>query len=208
MAQNSFEGIYCEDGEVAEHAVHFWNGARDTVVENNYIRNVSRGIGFGLVQSGASRVYPDNPYPGVYIGHYDGVIRNNVIIADIPQYDTGIELDQARFPQVLHNTIIETGNATNSFSSIDHRFANTIVDIRNNLTRRITQRDGAQATLTANVSDTPGAWFVDVAAGNAHLRSTAAGAIDQGSASGIAGLGLDGTPHDQGPPDIGADEFR
>jgi len=58
------------------------------------------------------------------------------------------------------------------------------------------------------VSNTPAAWFVDVAAGDAHLRSTAADAIDDGSASGIAGLDLDGTPHDEGPPDIGADEFR
>jgi hypothetical protein len=152
--------------------------------------------------------HSDDPYPGLYVGHYDGMIRNNVIIADIPQYDTGVELDQARLARVLHNTIIETTNATNSFSSIDYRFANTVVDIRNNLTRRITVRDGAQGTLTTNVVNTPGAWFADVGAGDAHLRSTAAAAIDQGSASVVAGLDLDHTTHDQGPPDIGADEYR
>ncbi len=205
---NEFEGIYCEDGEVAEHAIHFWNGSRDTLVENNWIRNVSRGIGFGLVESGESRTYADDPYPGRYVGHYDGIIRNNVIVADIPQYDTGIELAQARMPYVHHNTVIETAEATNAFSSIDYRFANTLVDLRNNLTHRITMRDGAEATLGNNVEAVPRSWFVDAVEGDAHLRATASGAIDEGVTNANAGLDLDGEDHTYGPPDIGADEYR
>jgi hypothetical protein len=210
VRSNTFAGIYCEDGEVAEHAVHFWNGARDTLVENNYIRNTSRGIGFGLVESGASRQYPDDPYPGLYVGHYGGTIRNNVILAEIPQYDTGIELDQARGSEVVHNTVVETAAATGSFSSIDHRFANTTVAIRNNLVRRITVRNGATGVLGNNVEDVPSSWFLDVAAGDVHLRSTASGAIDTGATlgAGAAGRDLDGTAHDAGAPDIGADERR
>jgi hypothetical protein len=117
-----FEGIYCEDGELADHAIHFWKGARGTLIENNVIRNCARAIGFDLGDSGESRAYPDDPYPALgFIGHYDGVIRGNAVLADIPQYDTGIELAQARGARVLHNTLVETGRATGSFSSIDRR---------------------------------------------------------------------------------------
>jgi hypothetical protein len=209
VRSNTFAGIYCEDGEVAEHAVHFWSGARDTVVENNYIRSSSRGIGFGLVESGATRQYPDDPYPGLYVGHYGGTIRNNVILAEISQYDTGIELDQARGSTVVHNTVVETAAATGAFSSIDYRFANTSVAIRNNLVRRITVRNGAAAELANNVEDVPSSWFADVASGDVHLRPTATGAIDTGRTlgEGVAGRDLDGTAHDVGAPDVGADEL-
>jgi hypothetical protein len=40
------------------------------------------------------------------------VIRGNAVLADIPQYDTGIELAQARGARVLHNTLVETARAT------------------------------------------------------------------------------------------------
>jgi hypothetical protein len=83
VRRNTFVGIYCEDGEVAEHAIHLWRGARDTLVENNRIVNCSRGIGFGLTADRAD-------------GHRGGAIRRNAIVADIPQYDTGIELAHAR----------------------------------------------------------------------------------------------------------------
>lgn len=75
--------IYCEQGGVAEHAVHFWNGARDTIVERNAIVDCARGVGFGLGETGNGndRQYADDPYHGMYIGHYDGVIRNNFIAA-------------------------------------------------------------------------------------------------------------------------------
>ena len=132
---------------MAEHAVHFWNGARDTLVENNVIVNCSRGIGFGLGDAGGG------------VGHHGGLIRNNALLADIPQYDTGIELHQAQGSRVIHNTIAETERATSSFSSIDYRFANTDVEIRNNLVRRITQRDGGRATLSHNVEQLPLGWL-------------------------------------------------
>lgn len=208
VRSNTFDGIYCEDGEVAEHAIHFWVGSRDTVVENNLIKSSSRGIGFGLVESGPSRTYPDDPYPGLFVGHYGGVIRNNVILGDISQYDTGIELAQARGTRVLHNTVAESSGAARSFSSIDYRFANTFIEVRNNLTRRITVRDGALGTSSDNVIGTPSAWFVDVAAGDVHLSPAATGAIDRGLAVAGSGVDLDGTTHDAGRPDIGADERR
>ncbi len=93
---NTFKGIYCDGAGLAEHAVHFWTGSRDTLVERNQILSCARGIGFGLGQSGAARTYSPDPYPAVaYKGHIDGIIRNNLIHVEpavSPYYDTGIGL--------------------------------------------------------------------------------------------------------------------
>src|SRR5215831_17853581 len=160
VRRNRFETIYCPSG-LAEHAIHFWTGSRDTLVEQNTIVNCGRGVGFGLGVSDAGRSYPDNPYPGVgYVGHYDGIIRNNMIDADQPGFDTGIELDQARGVRVYHNTVYSTDAVVSFFSSIDYRFPNTVADIRNNLVRVITMRDGATGTVDHNLMNVPAGYFV------------------------------------------------
>ena len=208
VRQNRFVNLYCAGEGLAEHAIHFWVGGRDTLVENNVIINCARGVGFGLVDSGTTRMYADDPYPGVgFIGHYDGIIRNNIIYADVPWFDTGIELDQARGARVHHNTIVSTDAATGFFSSIDYRFANTQVEVRNNLTRRITVRDGAAGTVDHNVESVVLSNFVNVAGLDFHLAAGAADAIDQGVTVAEAGLDIDGSPHTAGTaPDVGADE--
>lgn len=207
VRQNTFVGIYCAGEGLAEHAIHFWVGSRDTLVERNVIVDCARGIGFGLVDSGPSRTYPDDPAPGLFVGHYDGIIRNNVIFARIAYYDTGIELDQARGTLVLHNTIVEDdATTTGRFSSIDARFANTVVTIRNNLVRRLTVRDGAVTTTDHDVENVAASDFVDAVGLDAHLAASAIDAIDQGVVEASAGLDVDGEPHDHGAPDLGADE--
>lgn len=205
VRQNEFVGIYCAGEGLAEHAVHFWVGSRDTLVERNVIRDCARGMGLGLVESGATRDYPDDPYPGLFVGHFGGLVRNNVIVATIPYYDTGIELAQARDVVVLHNSIVETDSATGRFSSIDARFASTAATIRNNLVRRLTVRDGASTTSDHNLEMVPLAYFADAAGGDAHLVASAADAIDQGVEDAAAGLDIDGEPHGAAP-DLGADE--
>jgi hypothetical protein len=152
-------------------------------------------------------VYPDQPHGGAMLGHYDGVIRNNVIWADIPWYDTGIELHMAREPRVVHNTVVSGAGATGFFRSIDYRYAETQVFLANNLTRAMGPRDWALATLESNLEDTPLSYFVDPAGGAFHLTSEATDAIDQGTALDDAGVDLDGERHDRGSaPDLGADE--
>ncbi|MBX7192552.1 MAG: hypothetical protein K1X94_10865 [Sandaracinaceae bacterium] len=206
VAENRFVGIYCAGEGLAEHAVHFWVGSRDTVVERNVIVDCARGIGFGLVEDGPSRRYPDDPYPGLFVGHYDGVIRNNVIVANIPYYDTGIELDQARGALVVHNSIIETDAATASFSSIDTRFDSSLTTVRNNLVRRLTVRAGV-SMADHNLEGVPTSYFVDPIHGDAHLTPSATDAIDRGVIDARAGLDLDGESHDHGAAaDLGADE--
>ena len=206
VAHNRFVGIYCAGEGLAEHAIHFWIGSRDTLVERNVIVDCARGIGFGLVESGPGRSYPDDPYPGLFVGHYDGVIRNNVIVADMPYYDTGIELDQARGTLVVHNSILETDRATARYSSIDTRFANSLTTVRNNLVRRLTVRGGT-SVADHNLENVPLDYFADAAGGDAHLTAAATEAIDRGVVDAQSGLDLDGEPHDRGTaPDLGADE--
>jgi hypothetical protein len=77
---NRFEDIRSAEG-LAEHAVHFWTGSRDTLVERNTILDCARGIGFGLGErTDWARRYPDRPAQG-YVGHYGGIIPNNVVAA-------------------------------------------------------------------------------------------------------------------------------
>jgi hypothetical protein len=202
---NRFEQIRCADG-LAEHAVHFWTGSRDTLVERNVIVDCARGIGFGLGErTDWARRYADQSEAG-YVGHYGGIIRNNVVVASRPGMDTGIGLEQARRARVYHNTVYAGARATGYFSSLDYRFPNTTADIRNNLVTRITARDGASARLARNVESVPARWFRNPARLDFHLSRAAAGAINRGVSVSAAGLDIDGVPHGVGPPDLGADE--
>jgi hypothetical protein len=209
VRQNQFDDIYCAGDGLAEHAVHFWVGSRDTVVENNRITNCARAIGFGLGENGngQTREYPDDPYPGVgYVGHYDGVIRNNAVWADIPYFDSGVSLEQARGARVVHNTIASTDAATAFYSSIDARFANSVVELDNNLVRRITTREGGSPTQRTNVETTDVSFFVGGVDNDLHLTEAATVALGAGTPVEDAGIDLDGEVHDATAPDVGADE--
>jgi hypothetical protein len=202
---NRFEGIRCADG-LAEHAVHFWTGSRDTLVERNTIVDCARGIGLGLGETTDwARRYPDRPVSG-YVGHYGGIVRSNVVVATRPGVDTGIGLEQARGARVYHNTVWAAPGATGYFSSIDIRFAGTIADVRNNLATRITLRDGGRASLERNAESVPGIWFRAAGRLDFHLARRASGAIDRGAPVAGAGLDLDGDARTAGAPDLGADE--
>ena len=208
VRNNEFHDIYCAGEGLAEHAVHFWSDSRGTLTENNLIVNCARAIGYGLVQNGNDREYADDPYPNVdgHIGHVDGIIRNNVVFADIDYYDTAIELAQARGAKVFHNTIY-TVDAANKYSSIDYRFPNTDVTIQNNLVDRITRRNEASGTVDTNIEGIGADLFVDPAGMDFHLADGATDAIDQGVEVAESGVDIDGDPHTAGSgPDIGADE--
>jgi hypothetical protein len=205
VRRNRFEGIYCAGEGLAEHAIHFWKRSRATLVENNVIVNCARGIGFGMGDADTgTRVYADAPYGGD-LGHIDGIVRNNVIYADIDYFDTGIEIIQARQPLLLHNTVV-SWKGFGFFSSLDYRFGRTQAVIQNNLVRRITLRDGASGTVDHNLQETPESYFVDPTRGDFHLTASASDAIDRGVTLTEAGLDIDGEPHTHGAPDLGADE--
>lgn len=205
---NRFEDIYCAGEGLAEHAIHFWVQSRDTLVENNVILGCARGVGFGLIENDDRiRPWPDDPFPGVgYVGHFGGVIRNNVVWADHRFFDTGIELAQARGSRAYHNTVVHGAGATAAFSSIDYRFANTDVELRNNLVTRITARSDAMGVVSSNLESTPLSYFVDPANGDFHLTAGATEALDRGESLDDPGVDLDGTPRPSSGSDLGADE--
>jgi hypothetical protein len=170
---NHIEGFFCAQG-LSEHAVHFWNSGRDTVVEQNQIVDCARGIGFGLGENGngTARDYGDDACPGAsFVGHYGGVIANNLVFGGSSAlfasefgFDSGVSLEQACGTEVVHNTVFATQTP---FVSMEYRFGNTDVLIANNLTsHQILERDGASAELLGNVTDAPAATFVDAAAGD------------------------------------------
>ncbi len=213
IRDNYFEGFWCAAG-LSEHAVHFWITGRDTLVERNSIVDCARGIGFGLGENGngKSREYGDDPCPGAdYLGHIDGVIRNNMIFAGRPELfasefgvDSGIALEQACGTEVYHNSIVALQQP---FVSMEYRWPNTQATIHNNLvTHTITARNNGQASLEGNIDGASLEHFVDAANGQIHLTPTSS-AIDSGIVlqAGLADDDFDGDLRDN-TPDVGADE--
>jgi hypothetical protein len=69
-------------------------------------------------------------------------------------------------------------------------------------------RDGANGTLTNNLTNAQASWFVNAATGDFHLVSTATAAIDQVTAPAGVTDDFDGDSRPIGPAaDIGADEY-
>ncbi len=161
IRDNLIEGFWCPNG-LSEHAVHFWRGSRDTLVERNVLNNNARGVGLGLVESGSGRTYPDNPCPGggdAYVDHYGGIVRNNFVFANHIAlfasdygFDCGICLHQACGAWALHNTVASTQPP---FSSIEWRFSLTDVDIVNNLVSHNLRDRGGTARLSGNLQNQP-----------------------------------------------------
>jgi hypothetical protein len=184
---NEFRHIRSPDDNLAEHAIHFWNGAQGTLVENNRIVNCDRGIGFGL---GGST-------------HGGGLIRNNQVHTT---RDVGIGLESATGAGVVHNSLF----TEHYVNSIEYRFAATSGGlIANNLTNAaIAPRDGGTASLSGNFSAATAACFVNPTQGDLHLAGPFAAALDQAAPMTEAPADCDCQERPSGPaPDIGADEY-
>ena len=85
---NTFRNIRSPDASLAGHAIHFWSGAENTIVERNVIVNSDRGIGLGLGDR----------------GHEGGVIKNNFVHVVC---DVGIGLKSSLNTYVAHNTVCD-----------------------------------------------------------------------------------------------------
>ncbi len=193
VRDNEFRHIRSPAGSLAEHAIHFWNHSRNTLVERNRIITCDRGIGFGLGSS---------PHTG-------GIIRNNTIFHDgSPGFnDVGIGLESSPGTKVVNNTIFLSQAYPNA---IEYRFFGTQdVLIANNLVGgRIQARDGALADLATNLSGAQAHWFKDSLEGDLHL----AFAVPQVTGQGTALLDLEDDMDGEIRPledgvDIGADEW-
>jgi hypothetical protein len=215
VRDNVVEGFWCPSG-LSEHAIHFWTGSRDTLVERNVLRNNARGIGFGLGQGTAGRTYADAPCPGVTsAGHFRGTIRNNTVLANDTRlfasqagFDAGIALEEACGVELLHNSVFSTQAP---FSSIEWRFPLTSGRAANNLvSHNLRARDGAVLTSAGNLAGAPTSAVVSLTGdGDLHLSEAGAAlARDRGVPlpAGLADADLDGETRDA-TPDVGADEW-
>ena len=193
VQDNEIRGFWCSTG-LSEHGIHFWSNSSNTLVERNLIVDCDRGIGFGLGSS----------------GHSGGTIRNNMISHGVDHgfSDVGISLESATGARVYNNTIFQEHDYQNA---LEYRFAaSTNLTIVNNLANRaIAARDGGTTALLANnITGAAAAWFVNVAAGDLHLRSERSGV----TGAALAVTGLDDDFDKQSRPlgagiDIGADEY-
>jgi hypothetical protein len=130
IRNNHFENFHAPDH--ADHlwapVVLMWNGARDTVVENNTFVNVDRAIAFGLLDRSRD--------------HSGGAIRNNRI-----DYDEGLYSTQRRRG---------SGGAIIVWSSPGTIVEGNEVFTRGNLNRSIEFRfDTSGATAINNTIDAP-----------------------------------------------------
>jgi hypothetical protein len=195
IRHNLFRNIVAPAGLLAGPAVLMWNGSTDSIVESNLFLNVQYGIALGLNPSKAN-------------DHQRGIVRNNMFYRSSTQGgDVGITINNSAGTKVLNNTVIMSGTYPNA---IEYRFTPTTgVDIRYNLTDAAIQaRDGASGTVSGNVTNATGSWFVNMSGGDLHLSSTATTAINRAQSHPDVTLDYDDEPRPAGTaPDIGADEY-
>ncbi len=213
VRDNLIEGFYCPSG-LSEHAIHFWNGCKDTLVERNRLYDNARGVGLGMSSEGDTRDYDDATCSSnAYVDHFGGIVRNNFIFASSDNlfaseggFDCGICFWSACGATAVHNSVVSLGD---NFSSIEWRFEGSQdVHIANNLvSHSLRERDGASAVQERNLEQIALDFFADIEAGDLHLTETATSAIDQGASldSGLCDEDIDGVSRGDFP-DIGADE--
>lgn len=138
VKNNTFKNIASPGKNIAEHAVHFWNGSANTKTINNLIIDSDRGIGYGMSNK------PNQ--------HEGGQISGNVIIHTASHHefaDVGISLESSPNTLVSNNTIFSTSAYPNA---IEYRFSRTSnVVVKNNVTNKaISGRDGSTGEVTNN----------------------------------------------------------
>lgn len=183
-------------GALTGPAVLFWQGSSNPTVVNNTFINCQREIAFGL-----------QPPTTITNDNTGGIITNNMIYRSGGQHgDVPVAVWNSPNTEVAYNTILLDGDYPNA---VEYRFTTTTgVKILYNLTdSAITQRDGAVATVTGNV--TSGAlpsWFVNKSVGNLHLTSSATGAIGKGQFLSEVSTDYDGQTRPS-TPCVGADQL-
>ena len=201
ISNNLFRNFHISDN--ADHlwnpAVLMFNGARDTITENNIFINVDRAIAYGIYDR-------DNDHSG-------GIIRNNMIMTKRNLYsnqrkraaDAPIILWDSPNTKVLHNTILTQENHP---LSIELRFGSTNVEVINNIVDApISHRDKQQFTARSNLLSASSDWFIDPASGNLRLRPEFNAVIEQVDRHKDAIYDIDRQQRPADNVDLGADEF-
>ncbi len=204
ISNNLFKNFHTPDNSdnLWNPAVLMWNGASNTVTENNTFIDVDRAIAYGLTDRSSGT------------DHFAGIIRNNMVYMTPGTYsasrragsDALIIVWDSPQTQVLHNTILTNQNQR---LSIEMRFNTSGSDVDNNLNDAdIGSRNGATFSQNGNLTNASNAMFLNPAIGDLHLHDTATMAIDQVVAPADALQDFDGQVRPGGSnADIGADEY-
>jgi len=192
FADNVFKNIKGANGG-GRGAIFIWNQSRSVVVERNVFINCDRSIAFGNPSE------PTNYVQGT-LHNYDGIIRNNAIVAGA---DKGIELVWLDNVKVYNNTVYchnLRGRAIHYFQKINRLY------LANNLVRGRMEGEG-DVISENNVVGTLDGYFVKPETGDLHLTEAAALALEKGIALPLVQDDIDGEMRGD-PSDIGADERK
>ncbi len=179
IADNHFEGIYCDAGGVqrpahgkkaserggqtytgglAEYAIHMWDSPQGTAhtIERNVITNCARGIGVGMTAD-----------------VYGTMVRNNTVFSKFAgdaEHDVGISVERGHGVKLLNNTVFFSSPQAYP-NAIEYRWdVSSGLVVKNNLTSNaIAARNGATATLGSNVTTATASFFLSPDAGDLHL---------------------------------------
>jgi hypothetical protein len=193
IRHNLFRNVRAPQGQLAGPAILMWNASTNTLVDGNTFINCQREIALGLIER-----TPND--------HTGGIVRNNFIYRDVPG-DSAVYIADSPGTQVLHNTILISRTYPNP---IEYRFPHTtgVVIANNVLDGTVMARDGATGSVSGNYTNASAALFVNPAAGDLHLRPTAAVLLSQVPAPlPAAGVDWDGESRPAGSTDTGADEY-
>ncbi|TLS50664.1 hypothetical protein FE782_18335 [Paenibacillus antri] len=202
IQNNDFENTYKSVGNGVAYAVFAKGGARGTLIENNEFRNNFTAISFGGGGTGSLYFrHGDGAYE-----HYDGIIRNNVIIKTT---DAAIYMNKATNFKVYNNTIFNVGSGV---GAIESRYVQSNGLVYNNLMNGIIKnRDGGTHTSATNLTNATIDFMVDAANRNYRLNPLkATAAINAGTSLPTevpTDFYGDARPYGSGY-DIGAVEFR
>jgi len=193
IRHNLFRNVRAPQGQLAGPAILMWNASTNTLVDGNTFINCQCEIALGLIER-----TPND--------HTGGIVRNNFIYRDVPG-DSAVYVADSPGTQVLHNTILISRTYANP---IEYRFPHTtgVVIANNVLDGNVMARDGATGSVSGNYTNASAALFVNPAAGDLHLRPTAAVLLSQVSVPlPAAGVDWDGESRPAGSTDTGADEY-
>jgi hypothetical protein len=184
-------------------AVLFWRHSVNTITERNTFLNVDRAVAYGL----------DNTTP--YFDHAGGLIRNNFVCLTpgLMSASRTASSDGSLIAWNSPGTLVDNNSIllnSNEFYAVEFRFATTTNGAaRYNLgDSPVHLRDSATAAVAGNFLTARPGMFVNPAAADLHLLSSATNAIDKASPLATVTNDIDGDLRPKGArPDIGADEF-
>ncbi|HSI34012.1 MAG: right-handed parallel beta-helix repeat-containing protein [Phycisphaerae bacterium] len=192
ISDNVFRGIKGRTGE-GRGAVFLWQFAEECVVERNVIVDCDSGICLG-----------NGHKPADVAAHCTGCVVRNNVLARCPEQ--GILAHHTKDCRIVHNTVHDpTARFKRLIRIVGGAEGLTVVNnllsgppIRVETTDKITSRGNVEREMAGA--------FVDVAAGDLHLRAAAPGVTDAGESVADAPADFDGRRRDA-RPDIGAHEW-